>query len=289
MPQTCIQCSTYHPHYHQPYEIYGVTQVLKLSTCSHCHLPIDRYSEYELQLKVIDLNLCRLSIYRHWLVNTKQEVQQRIVRRLLCGLLPLYILCNVWVQYQRSQSSSHYQWLAVVPSTTEITTYLPHSSTAYLDSSTHLPLLLLATAVVQLAVSSIIYLASMRSLSHVTFHQSLLALLLSSWSYLLHAIFYVYKYHVGYTYIPPVILLCNRIAATTVLLQNSTLQQQSVAKSSSSSSDASNCVTPSSQWYTSAYAAAISLVTYIVGIAVPAWLLTTLTSMSITQSVLIVL
>lgn len=291
MPQTCIQCSTYHPTYTLPYTIYGSTQVLKLFTCHHCHLPVDRYSEYELQLKVIDLVLCRLSVYRHWLVNTSDAVTQRMAKRLFFGLVPLYALCIAWVQHQRALAVDALLPWELDTTKAQLNTALPATIHQAVDPSLHLPLLSLTSALTRLLVSGVVYTLCISALTRTTtVRHCLQALQLSLWPALLYAIFYIYNYHTTYTLAPPLMILCNRVAATNVLLQTSIqqqLQQQRTQNDATSSNGEKQYVLPASQWYAAVIAVVITVLSWGASLLASAWLVAVCSSLTHTQSMLV--
>jgi len=210
MGQTCVECGHPHPEHLLPYKSY-TGNVIKLLSCKQCHLPLDRYSEYQPLLKAIDLTLFRPSIYRHYLLNVTPTDQWRLLRRLVLGICPLYVMLSSWAAQSRVHSCRD--------GVTAPTASLPSGFSRSVESSLQLPLLLLLTVMVRSLLSTVAFILTLASL-HTPRLTALLAALLASCPELLYTVMAVYSYDVYFTYGVSAAVAISRLVACTVLIHD---------------------------------------------------------------------
>ncbi|KAI5264795.1 protein ARV1 isoform X2 [Manis pentadactyla] len=90
----CIECSQEARELYRDYN-HGV---LKLSICTSCLKPVDKYIEYDPVIILINAILCKAQAYRHILFNTKINMHRKLY--IFC------LLCEAYLRWWQLQDSN---------------------------------------------------------------------------------------------------------------------------------------------------------------------------------------
>lgn len=93
----CVECNEDATELHRDYS-HGI---LKLTRCSSCKKPVDKYIEYDPVIILIDATLCKIQAFRHILFNTEINIHWKLC--VFCLLCEAYLR---WSLQQGSQPSN---------------------------------------------------------------------------------------------------------------------------------------------------------------------------------------
>ncbi|XP_039603608.1 protein ARV1 [Polypterus senegalus] len=96
-PYRCIECCEEAIELYKDY----TNGVLKISRCSSCQKPVDKYIEYDPVIILIDAILCKAQAFRHIIFNTEVNIHGKL--GVFCLLCEAYLR---WSQRQGAQRSS---------------------------------------------------------------------------------------------------------------------------------------------------------------------------------------
>ncbi|XP_067239485.1 protein ARV1 isoform X2 [Chanodichthys erythropterus] len=92
----CVECNEDATELHRDYS----NGILKLTICSSCKKPVDKYIEYDPVIILIDATLCKTQAFRHILFNTEINIHWKLC--VFCLLCEAYLR---WSLLQGSQPS----------------------------------------------------------------------------------------------------------------------------------------------------------------------------------------
>ncbi|XP_077408581.1 protein ARV1 isoform X2 [Vanacampus margaritifer] len=92
----CIECNEKATELHRDY----TNGILKITICSSCQKPVDKYIEYDPVIILIDAILCKTQAFRHILFNTSLDIHWKLC--MFCLLCEAYLR---WSLGHRSESS----------------------------------------------------------------------------------------------------------------------------------------------------------------------------------------
>ncbi|XP_020775599.1 protein ARV1 isoform X2 [Boleophthalmus pectinirostris] len=93
----CIECNKKATELHRDYR----NGILKITICSSCQKPVDKYIEYDPVIILIDAILCKTQAFRHILFNTSLNIQWKLC--VFCLLCEAYLR---WSSLNSSEQSS---------------------------------------------------------------------------------------------------------------------------------------------------------------------------------------
>ncbi|XP_016097928.1 protein ARV1 [Sinocyclocheilus grahami] len=92
----CVECNEDANELHRDYS----NGILKITICSSCKKPVDKYIEYDPVIILIDATLCKIQAFRHILFNTEINIHWKLC--VFCLLCEAYLR---WALLQGSQSN----------------------------------------------------------------------------------------------------------------------------------------------------------------------------------------
>uniref|UniRef100_A0A673GIF2 Protein ARV n=1 Tax=Sinocyclocheilus rhinocerous TaxID=307959 RepID=A0A673GIF2_9TELE len=93
----CVECNEDANELHRDYS----NGILKITICSSCKKPVDKYIEYDPVIVLIDATLCKIQAFRHILFNTEINIHWKLC--VFCLLCEAYLR---WSLLQGSQASN---------------------------------------------------------------------------------------------------------------------------------------------------------------------------------------
>lgn len=93
----CVECNEDANELHRDYS----NGILKITICSSCKKPVDKYIEYDPVIVLIDATLCKIQAFRHILFNTEINIHWKLC--VFCLLCEAYLR---WSLLQGSQPSN---------------------------------------------------------------------------------------------------------------------------------------------------------------------------------------
>ncbi|XP_073529480.1 protein ARV1 [Phyllobates terribilis] len=159
----CIECNKESTELYRDYK-HGV---LKITICTSCQKPVDKYIEYDPVIILINAMLCKVQAYRHILFNTAINIHGKLC--IFC------LLCEAYTRWRQLPGSSNHTDPEDIIRYAKEWDFYKQFGIAALEQAAFL-----------LGIFIVLFLARLRTLkSHSEFAFLLKALLLSSYGKLL--------------------------------------------------------------------------------------------------------